>query len=292
MPTFDTPSPIAVTVELGVGDIRIAASDRTDTVVEVTPTDPAKSADVVAAEHARVEYINGRLVIKAAKKWKQYTFRGGRESIDVRINLPTGSRVQGEAGIAALHCTGRIGECRYKTGLGDIGIEQAGVVDLKVGSGDISVDRAVGRAEITTGSGTMSIDTVDGSAVIKNSNGDTWIGEVTGDLRVNAANGKIAVDQAQAGVVAKSANGEVRLGEVVRGAVLVQTAYGKVDVGIREGVAAWLDLVTGYGTVRNDLNSAEGPETGEDPVEVRARTGFGNITIHRPLATDSWNGAA
>ena len=37
MPTFDTPNPISVEVELGVGDIRIEASDRTETVVEVRP---------------------------------------------------------------------------------------------------------------------------------------------------------------------------------------------------------------------------------------------------------------
>ena len=29
MPTFDTPEPISVSLELGVGDVRIAASDRT-----------------------------------------------------------------------------------------------------------------------------------------------------------------------------------------------------------------------------------------------------------------------
>ena len=40
MHRFDTPDPISVTVELAVGDIRIEASDRADTVVEVRPRDP------------------------------------------------------------------------------------------------------------------------------------------------------------------------------------------------------------------------------------------------------------
>jgi hypothetical protein len=39
MPTFDTPEPIAVTIELVVSYVRITASDRTDTVVEVRPSD-------------------------------------------------------------------------------------------------------------------------------------------------------------------------------------------------------------------------------------------------------------
>ena len=34
MQTFETPEPISVTVELGVGELRVVASDRTDTVVD------------------------------------------------------------------------------------------------------------------------------------------------------------------------------------------------------------------------------------------------------------------
>ncbi|HEX3564658.1 MAG TPA: DUF4097 family beta strand repeat-containing protein [Acidimicrobiales bacterium] len=286
MSTFDTPSPITVTVELGIGDIQIAAGDRTDTVVDVRPSDPTKTADVVAAGRVRVEYEEGRLLVKATKAWKQYTPRGGRESIDVRIEVPAGSKVYGEGGIVAMRGTGRLGECRYKTGVGDIRIEQARSVELKTGSGNISVEHAVGRAAITTGSGTLRIGTIDGPAVIKNSNGHTHIDGVTGDLRVNAANGTITVDQAEAGVEVKTANGDVRLGELARGTALVQTAYGQVDVGIRQGVVAWLDLVTGFGSVQNGLNAAEGPTSGEDAVEVRARTAFGDITIHRSSADD------
>jgi hypothetical protein len=285
MPTFDTPEPISVTVELGVGDLRIVASDRTDTMVEVRPSDPAKKADVTAAEQTRVEFAGGRLLIKAPKNWRQYSFRrGGGESVDVQVELPAGSQLRGETGVAALRCRGRLGECRYKAGIGDIQLERAGAVQLRTGVGDITVERAGGDAELTTGSGSLRIDGIDGTAVVKNSNGDTWIGRVTGDLRVNAANGRISVDQASGAVAAKSANGDVRLGEVAHGAVLAQTAFGKVEIGIRDGVAAWLDLNTRYGTVRNDLDTADRPEAGEDAVEVRARTAFGDITIHHSSA--------
>jgi hypothetical protein len=288
MPTFDTPEPISVTVELGVGDLRIVASDRTDTTVQVRPSDAAKQADVTAAEQTRVEYAGGgRLLIKAPKSWRQFTFRGGGESIDVQVDLPAGSHVRADAGVAALRCRGRLGECRFTTGIGDIQLDQAGPVQLKTGGGDLTVEQADGDAELTTGSGTVRIDHIDGTAVVKNSNGDTWIGEVTGDLRVNAANGRISVDQAQATVAAKTANGDVRLGEVARGVVLAQTGFGKVDIGILDGVAAWLDLNTRFGNVHNDLDAAERPEPGEDAVEVRARTSFGDITIHRSVAIDT-----
>ena len=286
MPTFDTPEPISVTVEFGVGDLRIVASDRTDTMVEVRPSDPAKKADVTAAEQTRVEFAGGRLLIKAPKNWRRYSFRGGGESVDVQVELPAGSQLRGETGVAALRCRGRLGECRYKTGIGDIQLDRAGAVQLRTGVGDITVERAGGDAELTTGSGSLRIDGIDGTAVVKNSNGDTWIGRATGDLRVNAANGRISVDQAGGAVTAKSANGDVRLGEVAHGAVLAQTAFGKVEIGIRDGVAAWLDLNTRYGTVRNDLDTADRPGAGEEAVEVRARTAFGDITIHRSSANN------
>ena len=292
MPTFDTPEPISVTLEVGVGDIRIVASDRTDTIVDVRPSDPAKRSDVTAAEQTRVDYASGRLLVKAPKGWRQWSFRGGGESIDVEIGVPAGSHVGGQAGVAALSCKGRIGECRYKVGAGDIQLDQAGPVQLKSGGGDISVDRAVGDAQITTGSGAVVIGSIDGAAVVKNSNGDTRIEEVTGDARVKAANGRIFIDRANAAVTAKTANGDVRLGEVARGAVVAETAFGTVEVTVRDGVPAWLDLNTRFGNVQNDLEATDRPEPGEDAVDVRARTSFGDITVRRSFANAAGKGEA
>ena len=99
--------------------------------------------------------------------------------------------------------------------------------------------------------------------MIKNSNGDTWVGSAGGDLRVKAANGNIAVDLAQASVVAKSANGDVRLGEVVRGSVVLETAIGDLEVGIREGTAAWLDVNARAGKVHNTLEASGAPEASD-----------------------------
>lgn len=284
MPTFDTPEPISVTLELGLGDVQIVATDRTDTVVNVGPSDPSKGSQVAAARQTRVGYASGSLVVKAPKGWRQWTPWGGHESIDVRIDLPTGSHVRGVAGVAALRCTGRIGGCRYRTGVGDVQLEQAGPVDLTVGVGDVTVDVAVGGAEITT-AGAVRIGRVDGPAVVKNRNGDTRIGEVTGDARVNAANGAISIGLGHASVAAKTANGDIRLGEVARGSVVAQSAFGAVEVGVRDGVAAWLDLETKFGTVQNDLEAVQRPEPGEDALEVQAHTSMGDITIHRALPT-------
>ena len=292
MPTFDTPNPISVDVELGVGDIRIEATDRTETLVEVRPSDPAKKADVTAAEQTRVEYANGHLLVKAPSGWRQWMPRRGGESIDVVIGLPEGSSVRVEAGVAAMHGRGRIGECRCKVGVGDVQLDESGPVDIKTGAGDITLERVVGRAQIVTGSGGVRIGSVDGIAAVKNSNGETWIGEVTGDARVSAANGSISVDRAREGIVAKTANGGVRLGDVARGAAVAQTAFGDIEVGIREGVAAWLELDTKFGQVHNDLDASENPGASEDTVEVHASTSFGDVLVHRSFASRAGSDAS
>jgi DUF4097 and DUF4098 domain-containing protein YvlB len=280
MPRFETPEPISVSVALVVGELRIIASDRSDTVVVVSPNDTSSEGDVKAAEQTRVEFSQGRLLVKAPKSWKTFSPFGGRESIDVAIELPAGSRVDAEAAVGDISCDGRLGECSFKTSVGNIRLEETGPARLSTSAGSVTVDRIAGRAEIT-GSGQVRIRQIEGSAVIKNLNGVTWIGEVKGDLRCNAANGDITVDRAFGAVISKTANGAVRIGEVVRGSVELGTAYGELEVGIREGTAALLDVRSQFGSVRNLLTASDGPQPSDQRVEVRARTSYGDIVIRR-----------
>jgi len=280
MPTFDTPEPISVDLDLVVGDARIAASDRRDTVVDVRPSDDSHEPDVQAAEQTRVEYAAGRLLVKAPRQRGLGLF-GKPGSIDVTIDLPAGSRVHGDASVAAFHGAGRLGECRVKTAAGDIQLERTGALDLNTGAGAISVDRVAGSAEASTGSGRVRLREIDGTAVIKNSNGDSWVGEVAGDLRVNSANGNISVDRADADVNASTANGDVRVGGVRRGSASLKTSFGEIEVGIQDGTAARLDVHTAFGRIHNRMDASDGPGQSDDTVEVRARTSYGDIVIHR-----------
>ena len=138
-----------------------------------------------------------------------------------------------------------------------------------------------GPAEVSTGSGRVRLRKIDGTAAIKNSNGDSWVGEVAGDLRVNAANGNISVDHANADVNASTANGDVRVGGVRRGSASLKTSFGEIEVGIQAGTAARLDVHTEFGHIRNRMDASEGPGPSDETVEVRARTSYGDIVIHR-----------
>lgn len=284
MRTYNTPEPTSVFVEAGIGDVQITATDRRDTIVDVRPTNPASKADVAAAEQTTVDFVDGDVYVTAPKGWRHWVPRSGRGSIDVRIDVPSRSNVQGSLGVGALRCIGRVGECQGKAGVGDIHVEECTRAAIAVGAGAIEVGSAHGDVEVKT-TGTVRLGTIDGTAVIKTSNGDTAIHEVAGDVRVTGANGSVVIEQAHGNVEAKSANGDVRLDYAERGSIVAVTARGKVQIGIREGVSAWLDLETGLGRVRNELNAAGEPPAGEETIDVRARTAFGDITIRRAPAS-------
>ncbi|MGW6419766.1 DUF4097 family beta strand repeat-containing protein [Streptomyces sp. NPDC055055] len=278
MPSFDTPEPISATARVDAGSIQFTATDRLDTVVEVRPRDPKKDQDVRAAEQTEVSCAGGVLTVRTPK---QRYLVGRTGTVDVTVELPTGSNVELTGAWAQVLGEGRLGEVRVKTSAGDVRLDSTGPLHLTASHGSITVDRVEGKAEITTSSGSLRVGSVDGPAVLKNSHGTTTIGTATGDLRVSGANGDIDIARAGGSVVATTAHGTLRLGEVVRGTVQLETSYGAIEVGIREGTAAWLDVSSGSGQVRNTLTASETPSETEDTVEVRARTRHGNIDIRR-----------
>ncbi len=280
MPDYETLEPISVTLELGVANVRITASDRADTAVEVRPTDESDESDVQAAQRVKVDYANGVLQI-AGPRGRGFDFSRKSRSVDLSIDLPAGSQVTGDVLMGNLSTEGRLGECRLKTSAGNLRLERTGPLRADTGAGHITADSVAGDAEIHTGTGKVRVGEVKGTLVVKNSNGDTEIDAVTGDLRVRSANGAITVEQAGAGVEAKTSNGPIRIGEVARGSVEMATAMGDLEIGIAEGTAAWLDLNTGFGEVRNLLDNATQPEKSDETVEVRGRTSYGDITIRR-----------
>lgn len=280
MPKYETPEPISVALELGVGEVRVTASDRADTVVEVRPSDATDESDVKTAQQVRVDYTDGTLRVTGPKA-RVFDFSRKTRSVDVSVELPSGSRVSAETQAGDIRCAGRIGECRLKTSAGNVRLERTGPLRLDTAAGHVTVDRITGNAEISTGSGKVRIGEVEGTAVIKNSNGDTTIGAITGEVRVRAANGDISVDRASADVDVKTSNGGIRLGEVARGSVVLGAAMGDLEIGIAEGTAAWLEVNTDFGRVRNLLENATRPEEADETVEVRGRTSYGDITIRR-----------
>lgn len=282
MPSFDTPEPISATAHVDAGSIRFTAGDRLDTVVEVRPRDPKKDQDVRAADQTEVTYASGALTVRTPKGNRFGLGRTG--TVDVTVELPTGSRVDMTGAWTQVLGEGRLGEVHVKTSSGDVRLDTTGPLQLTASHGSITVDRIEGMAEISTSSGSLRVGLVDGPAVLKNSHGTTTVGAATGDLRVSGANGDIDIARAEGSVTATTAHGALRVAEVARGTVKLETSYGAIEVGIREGTAAWLEVNSDHGQVRNTLTASGAPGKTEGTVEVRARTRYGNIDIRRPRA--------
>ncbi|MEU0641920.1 DUF4097 family beta strand repeat-containing protein [Streptomyces umbrinus] len=280
MPSFETPEPISATAYVYAGSIRFTTGDRLDTVVDVRPRDPKKDMDVRTADQTEVSYASGTLTVTTPKA----NLLGRSGTVDVSVELPTGSNIDMTGAGTQMIGEGRLGEVRVKITAGDVRLDTTGPLQLKVSHGSSTVDRVEGMAEITTSTGDVRVGVVDGPAVLKNSHGSTTVGAVTGELRMSGANGAIDITRAEASVVGTTTNGSLRVAEVVRGNVQLETSNGAIEVGIREGTAAWLDVSSNRGHVRNTLAASEAPEQTEETVKVRARSNWGNIDVLRAKA--------
>lgn len=278
MPEFDTPEPIAATIEFAWGAARIVATDRARAVVDVRPTDASAKADATTAEQVDVSLAGGTLQIRGPKSRGLFSKPG---SVEITVELPAGSSLTGDAGAGSFETEGRLGDTRLKTAMGSIDVDETGALRAATSGGRVTARHIAGNADVRTGTGEVELHRIDGTAVVKNSNGATRIGEVRGDLKLKAANGDITVQRSSADVEARTANGSIQIDEIVRGSVQLATSLGELRIGIRPGTTAWLDLDAKYGRVHNDMDHAESPESGAETAEVHARTGFGDVTVRR-----------
>ena len=280
--SFDTKAPIAAKVDIAAGSIHLIAGDQTETIVTVNPANPSSKMDVDAAGKARVEYSGSVLSVIVPKPGGILAYVSFRDwgLVDVVIELPAGSSVDAKTGAGSVRGDGQFGDVTARSGAGDIHVDDAHARHLVSGAGRLTLGSSRGDAELVT-AGDMDIGAIAGSANVKNLNGHTRIGEVSGSLRVRSANGDISVGRAASDVAIRTANGSIGIGELVSGEVSLATASGALEIGIAKGTSAWVDARTQFGQVRNELEPTGGPGDDSDSVEIRARTSFGDVHIHR-----------
>ena len=279
MPTYNTPAPIDLAINLQVGAIDVFASDRADTVVTVSPTNPEKAVDRRGAQETTIDVDGQRLTITGPRP--RISWIGPTESVDLKIELPTGSRLAAEISVGGLRTVGRLGATRIKSSLGPVDVDTTGDLWLRASHGNATVGTAEGGIEITADHGQIRVGTVTGDAILKASHGTIRVGESGGDLDAKLSYGDLEITKALASVAAKTAYGSIHLGEVSSGSIQVESGFGQVTIGVRPGVPAWLDLSSKAGHVRNELDGESAPGGSEQTVEVRARTQHGNISIQR-----------
>jgi len=279
MPTYNTPTPIDLAIDLQVGGIEVVAGDRADTVVTVSASNPAKAIDRRGAEETKVDFDGQRVTITGPRP--RFSWIGPTESVDVMVELPTGSRFTAEIAVGGVRAVGRLGATRVKSSMGPVDVDTTGDLWLRASHGNATVGIAEGGIEITADYGQIRVGTVTGDAILKASYGTILVGESGGDLDARLSYGDLEITKALASVSAKTAYGDIQLREVSSGSIGVESGFGQVTIGVQPDVPAWLDLSSKYGHVRNQLDGGRAPDPTEQTVAVRARTQGGDITVQR-----------
>jgi hypothetical protein len=272
-----------VRVDLQVGRVDLVATDRGDVVVTVNPSNPGRSGDRSAADRVRVDQVGDTVRITGAGRLNLF---GSGDSVDVLVEVPVVTTASIDVKYGWVNASGALGACRMNVPYGNITLESATRLDLSMGYGELRVARVAGDAEVRLKSGSARIGRVQGTLRLTGSDASVVVDSVGAAAEVTTSSGAVELGRAAGSVRVRSAYGMVRVGELVRGTAQIDGSYGGVDVGIRRGVSVWLDAVSQHGVVRTDLSASTGPES-DDTLELRVRTGYGDITIHRsdPLLT-------
>jgi Putative adhesin len=275
MPAFDTPEPIAATVVVAGAQVRVTASDRTDTVVLVEPIDKASQSDVKVASKTKVDFAGGQLSVKT-------TASGNKNgSVAITISLPAGSSLVAYLAHSSVHADGSFGECELHLASGRVQLDRISALQANIAAGEVTIGHIAERANIDGAAFAMRIGEVGDTVKLSSSGGQTWIGHASADLDLSGGHGGFDIDRADASVTATTGDGAIRIGRLTRGQAELSNRSGNIEVGISEGTAARVDANSKRGSVRNSVPSQENPDPSGSQVAVHARTRYGDIIIQR-----------
>jgi hypothetical protein len=277
MPSYDVSGSIDLDVTADVGFVDIVASDRTDAVIEVVASKPGRSGDESLAREATVSFDSGGVRVKVPRRLNLFS-KG--DSVDVRCEVPTGSRVTIETAYGSVRARGVLGDCRIVAKYGGVTADTVAnlVLDAPYGSTDIA--EVTGRLDVTAGHGVLRIAEVHGDARLRASHGTMELGTAAGDVEA-ATSGALTIDRALGDVTARSAHGLIRIREVSGGTIRLDNGHADVDVGVPTGIAAWIDASSAHGRVRNELTPDPAAAASDRAVELHLHANYGNVIIRR-----------
>lgn len=206
--------------------------------------DPAAlAADAVAAAEIIWSEPTRRLVVRNSQELPLRVV-----PLAVTVSAPEGSRLSVRTGAGDITATGSAGES-----------------DVTTGSGDVRLGTVDGRTRLRTGSGTIALAAATGPTDIKAGSGDVRVGEIAGDLRVRAGSGDVEIADARSG------------------SLELATGSGGLTVAVHPGVGAELDLSSGSGHTRSELDVGKVAPAQAPVLRVRGRTGSGDVLVTRAV---------
>jgi len=275
MPTFATPGPIAATAEVAGAQVRVSASDRTDTVVLVEPINEASRSDVKVASNTKVDFAGGQLSVKTTTPGDK------RGSVAITIDLPAGSSLAAYLAHSSVQVDGPVGQCELHLASGQVKLDRIDALQASIASGEVTVGHIAGGAKIDGAAFAMRIGEVEGTVGLSSSGGQAWIGHASADLDLSSSSGDFDVERADASITVTTASGAIRIGRMTHGQAKLMNGSGNIEVGISEGTAASIDANSERGAVHNFVSSQGSSDPSDNKVMVHARTRHGDIMIQR-----------
>jgi hypothetical protein len=217
------------------------------------------AVDAVSA--AEVSWSDGgrRLVVRSSQELPLRAV-----PLAITVWAPTRSRLAARVGAGDVRASGRAGWAGVRAGSGNATLDGVdGDADVTTGSGAIDLGPVTGRARLRTGSGAIRVASTGGPAEIKTGSGDIVLGAVNGDVRLRTGSGDVTVSDTRSGDLQFA------------------TGSGAVRIGVHPGVGAELDVVSGSGKARSELDVATVPPEKPVTVQVRGRTGSGDVLVAR-----------
>lgn len=272
--SFADDLPLSLALENHSGDVAVVL-DAPEGTAEVTVTTRRPvdlSAVVATCERGRVTVDVPALTgtdVAAAGGGGGPVFSLGRLSIGgrsepahVEVHLPPGADVEARTKVGDVVLQGVCGTTTISSGSGDLTVQDSGRLRAGTGSGDIRVGSLPGGS-LTSGSGDVTVRSATGpdTLEVRTGSGDVDLGQMLTDVTVATGTGDITCDHG-------------------RGSFAGRTGTGAVDVRLPRGIPTWLDLSSGLGTVHRDLDIVGAPEEGQPHLQVRVRTGTGDVRVH------------
>ena len=165
-------------MQVAGAQVRVTASDRTDTVVLVEPIDEASRSDVKVADKTKVDFAGGQLSVKT-------TAPGDKNgSVAITIDLPTGSSLVAYLAHSGVHADGSFGDSELHMASGRVQLDRVDALQANIAAGEVAIGHIAGRAPST------------------GSRGQVWIGHASADLDLSSASGGFDIDRADGSVTA------------------------------------------------------------------------------------------
>ncbi|PWW62506.1 DUF4097 family beta strand repeat-containing protein [Actinokineospora spheciospongiae] len=279
--TFTADGPVHVNVGTAAGRIEVRLTDGPDVHVEVRHA-PESATPWSEGVSQVLGWINGQLgeqgptdtgAEAVRRTWVDFTAGTltvrspkaaplGAVPLGVTVLAPLGSRVTANGGAASVTVAGTADRVEVGTGAGSVNVERAtGVVQANAGTGTVRVGSAGGGLRARTGAGDVEAGELGGPSTIVTGRGNVHLATVAADLRVRSGSGTITVADATAGRIE------------------LNTGSGALNVAVRRGTPAEVDVSTGVGTAVADLPLDTTAPAEAPALRVRGRSGTGDVAV-------------